>query len=82
MNDGRFQTRKRLMSLFIVRISETAGRVTRTRLPGEYGDEHAAQKAMETVLTGYTSHGRNDEHGYWWARDRDGNEFKFEISGG
>jgi hypothetical protein len=70
------------MSLFIVRISETADGLTRTRLPGDYGDGHAAQKAMETVLTGYTSHGRNGEHGYWWARDHDGRQFKFEISHG
>jgi hypothetical protein len=70
------------MSFFIVRISETADGVTRKRLPGDYGDGHAARKAMETVLTGYTSHGRNDEQDYWWARDYNGTEFKFVISGG
>jgi hypothetical protein len=70
------------MSLLIVRISETADQVTRTRLPGDYRDERAARKAMQTVLTGYTIHGRNDEHDYWWARDHEGREFKFEIAGG
>jgi hypothetical protein len=70
------------MSFFIERISETADGVTRKRLPGDYGDKHAAQKAMKTVLTGYTSHGRNDEQGYWWALDHNGTEFKFVISGG
>jgi hypothetical protein len=69
------------MSFFIVRISETADGVTRKRLPGDYSDPHAARKAMETVLTGYTSHGRNDEQGYWWARDDDGKEFQLIISG-
>jgi hypothetical protein len=38
-------------------------------------------KPRETVLTRYTSHGRNDEQSNWWARDYDGREFKFVISG-
>ena len=70
------------MSLFIVRMRETADGTTRTRLPGEYTDAHAATRGVEMMLAGYQSHGRNDEHGYWWARDHEGREFKFVISGG
>ena len=69
------------MPFFIVRISETAGGETRKRLPGNYGDKHAARQAVEKVVSGYKSHGRNDEQGYWWGRDYDGAEFKFVIAG-
>jgi hypothetical protein len=72
---------EKTMSFFIERINETDG-VTRTRLPGDYGDEQAAKKAVETVLTGYASHGRKYEQGYWWALDHNGTKFKFVISGG
>jgi hypothetical protein len=77
--NSRHQTRP--MSFFIERISETADRPTRKRLPGDYGDKHAAERAVEMVVRGYKSHGRNDEQGYWWGRDYDGAEFKFVISG-
>jgi hypothetical protein len=70
------------MSFFIERLSDTADGVTRTRLPGDYGDKGAAQKAVKTVLTGYMSQGRNDEEGCWWAFDHNGTVFKFVISGG
>jgi len=69
------------MSFFIERLSETADGVKRKRLPGDYGDKHAAELAVEKVVSGYKSHGRNDEQGYWWGRDYDGAEFKFVIAG-
>jgi hypothetical protein len=69
------------MTLFIVRITENGDRTTRTRLPGYYGDGQQAVQAMEKVLATYPHHGRNDEHGYWWARDDQNRQFKFEISG-
>lgn len=65
--------------MFIVRLSEKDGRHTRKRLPGDYADAQTAVKALETVLAGYVSHGRDEERGYWWARDHEGNEFRFEI---
>jgi hypothetical protein len=43
------------MSLFIERISETTDGVTRKRLPGDYGDRHAVQQAVEKVVSGYNS---------------------------
>lgn len=68
------------MSLIIARIAETAkGRTTRMTLPGAYEDAPAAMRGLETILAGYTSHGRNEEQGYWWARDYKGEEFRFVI---
>jgi len=69
------------MALFIERISETADQVTRTRLPGYFGDGHAAIEAMEKVLSAYDRRGWDDEQGYWWARDRERRVFRFVISG-
>jgi hypothetical protein len=65
--------------MFIVRVSDKDGRLTRKRLPGDYADAQTALKALGAVLTGYVTHGRNEERGYWWARDHEGNEFRFEI---
>jgi hypothetical protein len=70
------------MSLIIVRIKEKADGVKRTMLPQRYGDGQQAIQGMKKVLSGYKNSGRNDEHGYWWARDDQGEEFKFVISGG
>lgn len=70
------------MSLIIVRIAETAeGRTTRMTLPGDYGNAQAAMRGLEMILAGYTSYGRNEEQGYWWARDYKAEEFRFVISG-
>ena len=69
------------MSLFIVRIVETADGPKRTRLPGFYIDAHAAMQAMDKMLVEYASHGLNEEHAYWWARDSEGHEFMFVIGG-
>ena len=69
------------MSLFIVRVSETDERMIRTRLPGFYGDGQKAVAALEKELGKCTSHGRNDEQGYSWARDDQGNLFKFFVEG-
>ena len=70
------------MSLIIVRIKEKPDGVTRTTLPERYGDGQQALMCIEKILASYKSHGRNDEHGYWWARDSQGEEFRFVISGG
>ena len=69
------------MALFIVRVSETADRTIRKRLPGYYGDGQKAWQALEKFLVTYEKHGRNDEHGYSWARDDEGNLFKFFVEG-
>lgn len=68
------------MALFIVRVSESGDRMTRTRLPGDYGDGQKAMEALEKLLAAYDSHGRDDQRGYW-ARDKEGREFRFEIGG-
>lgn len=65
----------------ILRISEVGDQLTPTRLPGNYGDSHEATAALDEVLVGFESHGYNAEHGYHWARDHDGNQFRFVISG-
>jgi hypothetical protein len=68
-----------IVVLFIVRILETPDRLTRKRLPGDYGDWHEVIEAMEKILAEYPSHGRNAEHGEWWARDSAGQQFLFVI---
>jgi hypothetical protein len=69
------------MSFFIERISETPQGLSRKRLPGNYDDQHSAERAVEQVVRGYKTYGRNDEQGYWWGRDYDGTKFKFVILG-
>ena len=68
------------MSRFIVRISEIADDIVKFVLPGYYGDDQQATEGMKQVLAEYPNHGRNEELGYWWARDESGSQFKFVIS--
>ena len=68
------------MSHFIVRISEIADDIVKKALPGYYADLQEATESIKKVLAEYPRHGRHEEHGYWWARDEDGIQFKFVIS--
>ena len=68
------------MSHFIVRISEIADDIVKKVLPGHYSDREQATEGVKKVLAEYPSHGRHEEHGYWWARNEDGIRFKFVIS--
>jgi hypothetical protein len=69
------------MSFCIVRVSETPEGMTRTRLPGDYGDGQQVAQALDKVLSAYESYGQNDEQGYPRARDDKGQIFRFEIAG-
>jgi hypothetical protein len=55
--------------------------LTPTRLAGNYGNSQEATVALEDILARFESHGFNAEHGYHWARDHEGNQFRFVISG-
>jgi hypothetical protein len=65
----------------IIRISEVGDQLTPTRLAGNYDNSQEATVALEDMLAGFESHGFNTEHGYHWARDHEGNQFRFVISG-
>ena len=65
----------------IIRITEVGDQLTPTRLAGNYHDSQEAMVALEEVLAGFESRGYNAEHGYHWARDQEGNQFRFVISG-
>ena len=56
--------------------------MTKTPLPGGYDDEPQAKQALAEVLAGYAKHGQGkegEEHGYWWAKDDKGRQFRFIL---
>lgn len=66
------------MSFCITRIEETPH--GQTVLPGSYEDHQQAELALKEMLAKYNNSGRNDEQGYWWAYDAQGQTIKFLIS--
>ena len=68
------------MSHFIVRVTEIADDIVKMVLPGHYSDRQQATDGVRKVLAEYPRYGWHKEHGYWWARDEDGIQFKFVIS--
>jgi hypothetical protein len=71
------------MSLFIVRIQDKPdGGVHRKVIGSErYGDGQQAIAGVEKILRTYAKHGYDDHQGYWWARDKDDQEYRFVVEG-
>ncbi len=70
------------MAALVVEITlDQAGQIKkRSVLPGRHGDGAKAQVFLEEKLSKYPSHGFDDQHGYWWARDEAGELHRFVIN--
>jgi hypothetical protein len=69
------------MALVIVRTSKINGRSKRQILPGAYGDKSSAERIAKQLVEGYAQHGIIIEGCFWWTRNKEGRQFKFEICG-